>query len=117
MIRNIFPAVFTVLYARLSRKGANDDEYFKELTHKMLLFIMCFSLPIIAGLSILGKPIIILLSGDNYLNALPAMYVMTPIILFSSWAGFLGGTVLCSLGKEKTYLYKNGEHLEQAFPQ
>ncbi len=105
MIRNLFPAVFTVLFARLSITGTKDENYFKELIGKTLDFILCFSLPIIAGLFILGKPIILLLSGENYIDALPSMYIMIPIIFLSSWAGFLGGSVLNSLGKEKIYLY------------
>ncbi|MCQ2573070.1 MAG: glycosyltransferase [Treponema sp.] len=105
MIRDLFPAVFTVLFARLSITGNKDMVYFKRLTEKTLRFILCFSLPVIAGLGILTKPIILLLSGTNYLEAVPVMYILLPLILFSSWGGFLGGSVLSSLGKEKTYLY------------
>lgn len=107
MIRDLFPAVFTVLFARLSVYAGKTEEQdkYKNLIFNMLNFILCFALPIMVGLFLLGKPILILLSGTAFLPALPAMYVMIPVILFSSTAGFLGGTVLNSLSKEKWYLY------------
>lgn len=107
MIRDLFPAVFTVLFARLSVYAGKTEEQdkYKNLIFNMLNFILCFALPIMVGLFLLGKPILILLSGTAFLPALPAMYVMIPVILFSSTAGFLGGTVLNSLSKEKMYLY------------
>lgn len=107
MIRDLFPAVFTVLFARLSiyAERTEDKERYESLVFNMLNFIICFALPIISGLFLLGKPILVLLSGVAFLPALPAMYVMVPVILFSATAGFLGGSVLNSLSKEKWYLY------------
>lgn len=65
---------------------------------------MLLSFPIIVGLYLLAKPIISILSGTTFLPAVPTMYVMVPVILFSSTAGFLGGSVLNALNKEKLYL-------------
>lgn len=106
MIRDLFPAVFTVLFARLSIYAVQEEkkEKYESLVFNMLSFIICFSIPIISGLFLLGKPVLILLSGEAFLPALPAMYVMIPVILFSSTAGFLGGSVLNSLSKERWYL-------------
>jgi len=107
MIRDLFPAVFTVMFARLSIYANDEDksDKFVSLIKNMLNFICFMGFPIIVGLFLLGRPIINLLSGSAYLPALPTMYIMLPVILLSSTAGFLGGTVLNSLGKEKIYLY------------
>lgn len=106
MIRDLFPAVFTVLYARMSIIAYNNAiDRLKSLTEKTLSFIMCFSFPIISGLFMLAEQIILLISGELYLPAINAMYSMIPLIFLSSTSGFLGGIVLNSLGKEKQYLY------------
>ena len=106
MIRDLFPAIFTVLFARLS-SYANDVKEannYTDIINNTINFIICFSIPIIVGLLLLGKNIIEILSGISYIKALPTMYIMTPVILFSSLAGFLGGNILLSKGKEKIYL-------------
>lgn len=106
MIRDLFPAVFLVLYARMSIIADNKAiDRLKSLTEKTLSFIMCLSFPIISGLFVLAEQIILIISGEYYLPALNAMYSMIPLIFLSSTSGFLGGTVLNSLGKEKQYLY------------
>lgn len=106
IIRDLFPAVFLVMFAKLSiTNSEGNTEVFNASVNKMLNFILCFALPIIAGLLLLRNSIIIVLSGTEYIPAIRSMCIMTPVILFSSWAGFLGGTVLNSTGKEKIYLY------------
>lgn len=106
MVRDMFPAIFTVLSARLSIYAETKEQTnkFNTLIEKMLNFIMLLGFPIIAGLYLLAKPIISILSGTAFLPAVPTMYVMVPVILFSSIAGFLGGSVLNSLNKERLYL-------------
>lgn len=106
LIRDLFPAVFTVMYARMSIMVNNlEIESLKNLISKTVCLIMCFSFPIISGLFILAKPIILVLSGTNYIPAIPSMYVMFPLIFLSSTSGFLGGNILNSMGKETTYLF------------
>lgn len=105
MIRNLFPAVFTVMFPKMSIlvENSRTDEL-KELIQKTVCLIMCLSFPMISGLYILANPMITVLSGSSYIPAVPSMYAMTPLLLLSSVSGFLGGNVLNSMGKEKTYL-------------
>lgn len=105
MIRNLFPAVFTVMFPKMSIlvENSRTDEL-KELIQKTVCLIMCLSFPMISGLYILANPVITVLSGSSYIPAVPSMYAMTPLLLLSSVSGFLGGNVLNSMGKEKTYL-------------
>lgn len=105
LIRNLFPAIFTVMFAQMSiMVNENNQDRLRELINKTLCLIMCLSFPIISGLFILARPVIFLLAGTNYMPAVSTMYTMIPLIFFSSVSGFLGGNVLNSQGKEKTYL-------------
>ena len=105
LIRNLFPAIFTVMFAQMSiLVDEKNKTRLQELINKTISLIMCLSFPIIAGLFILAKPTILLLAGINYLPAVTTMYTMIPLIFFSSMSGFLGGNVLNSQGKERTYL-------------
>lgn len=105
MIRDLFPAVFTVLFARLSYyKGTGDKTKFIDLTQKTFLFIFCFSLPIVSGIYILSEPLIMIFCGANYVSAIPSTKILSFLIFFSSCSGFLGGQLMLAMGKDLTYL-------------
>ena len=106
MIRDLFPAVFTTLLAKLSIESASDSKTeLQSVIEKTLNFIMALAFPIIAGLLIFGEPVLLLLSGEKYIPAIPTLNILIPMILFSAWSGFLGGgTMLSSPGKESLYL-------------
>ena len=74
MIRDLFPAIFSVLTARFSYYVSQNNQ------EKMLL------------------------CGKNYEAAIPVAQIMAPLVVFSACSGFLGGVVLFSQGKDKLYL-------------
>lgn len=105
MVRDLFPAVFSVLFARLSYCHAqNDEKSIISLSQKTMCFNFCFALPISAGLFLLMKPLILLFCGTAYLDVIPIAKTMCPFILFSACSGFLGGGILIVFGKESIYL-------------
>lgn len=105
MIRNLFPAVFSVLFARLAYYHAHGDEKsIILLSQKAMCFNFCFALPISAGLFLLMKPLVLLFCGSAYLAVIPIAQTMCPFILFSACSGFLGGGILIAYGKESIYL-------------
>ncbi len=105
MIRDLFPAIFSVLTARFSYYvSQNNQEKINDISKKTLNFIFCFSIPIVIGLIILMNPIVLLLCGKNYEAAIPVAQIMAPLVVFSACSGFLGGVVLFSQGKDKLYL-------------
>ena len=106
MVRNLFPAVFTVLFARFSYYHAqkNTNSY-NDLAEKTINFILCFSIPIVAGFIILASPVIKLLCGISYIPAIDSVIVLSPLIFISSCSSFLGGVLMITQGKEKQYLY------------
>ena len=106
MVRNLFPAVFTVLFARFSYYYAQKDtNSYNDLAEKTINFILCFSIPIVAGFIILASPVIKLLCGISYIPAIDSVIVLSPLIFISSCSGFLGGVLMITQGKEKQYLY------------
>lgn len=107
LIRDLFPAVFTVLTARLSFYVAvNKESEIKSIFNKSMNFILCFSIPISIGIIILSKPLVLLVFGDLFLASVSSVQLMAPIIVLSACSGFLGGVVLVSQGKETLYLIR-----------
>ena len=105
MIRDIFPAIFTVLFARLSLYSSKGEKNkIIDLTNETMNFILCFSIPIVCGINILSKPLILLLCGYDYMPAIKTLNSLSPLIIISSCSGYLGGQLLISQGKEFYYL-------------
>lgn len=106
MIRDLFPAVTTVLFARFSIYNAQkEEEKVLGLISKTMNFIFCFSLPIACGIFILAEPLVLLLCGSEFLAAIPSLKFMSFLIILSAVSSFLGGQVLLSEKKDKEYLF------------
>ena len=105
MIRDLFPAIFGVLFARVSSYvGADETEKLNVLSERTFSFIFCFTLPIICGLILLAKPIVLLICGKEYFDSIATTRILAPLILVSACSGFLGGQILISYRKDKIYL-------------
>lgn len=105
MIRDLFPAVFGVLFARVSFYiSSNENDKLEQLAEKTFSFIFCFALPAVYGMIILMKPLIILLAGENFFKAITVGRILSPLVFISACSGFLGGQILISHRKDKTYL-------------
>lgn len=106
MIRDLFPAVFTVLFARLSYySGKNDNKNIVNLSEKTFNFIFLFAPPMTIGLIILMPEIVQLLCGEAFFPAINTSRIMTPLLIISSYSGFLGGQIMIAMQKERTYMW------------
>lgn len=106
MIRDLFPAVFTVLFARLSYySGKNDNKNIVNLSEKTFNFIFLLAPPMTIGLIILMPQIVYLLCGEAFFPAINTARIMTPLLIISSYSGFLGGQIMIAMQKEKTYMW------------
>ena len=105
MLRDLFPAAFTVLTARFAYYVAqnNKSEIF-TISKRTMNFILCFAIPISLGVILLIDPLVKLLFGENFIPSISVTRIMAPLIFFSGCSGFLGGVVLFSQGKDKIYL-------------
>ena len=106
MILNMLTAITTVLLPRLTDYTQNNDkERFTNLIQKCLNILLLLSIPMATGLILLSRPIIILLSGEQYLPSVPSMQIISPIIIITSLGSLIGAQILPSLGKEKISFY------------
>jgi O-antigen/teichoic acid export membrane protein len=85
--------------------GRNRLDYFSDLIHKCICFLLFLSVPLSVGLYLLSKSLIFLFSGQNYLQAVPVMHVMAPVILFFPITNMISSQVFIPLGKEKLIVY------------
>lgn len=106
MVLSMLTAITSVLMPRLtSYVQSNDEKSFKMLVEKSSNIILLLSIPMTAGLIVLSKPLILLLSGENYIQAVPTMITIAPILIFISFESLLGAQILPSIGKEKISFY------------
>jgi len=106
MVLNMLTAITGVLLPRLtiySQKG--DMKSFSELSQKSACILILLSVPMAAGLFILAEPLMLLLSGSDYLPAIPAMRVIIPIIIIIAFSSLTGVQILPVIGREKISFY------------
>ncbi len=106
MVLSILTAITGVLLPRLTNYASkNEKSNFDELIKKSSNIITLLSIPMTTGLIILSKPLILLLSGHDYLPAVPSMQIISPIIIFISFGSLIGVQILPAIGKEKIAFY------------
>ena len=106
MIKDLLPAIYGVLFPRISYYFAHrDTESIRLLSEKTINAIVCFALPITIGLILLMEPLVFLFCGEKYYASVLVAKVMAPYIIISAISGFIGGTLCNAFGKEKIPLY------------
>jgi O-antigen/teichoic acid export membrane protein len=99
-------AVGAVLLPRMSYHFANGaHKEYKDLLRMSFNYILLLSMPMVCGLIFLSKPIIILFSGGEYIDAVPTMQILSLIILISGMGTTLSTQYFAVRGKEKVCLF------------
>lgn len=62
---------------------------------------MFFSVPATNGIILECKPLILLFSGENFLNSIPTMMIRAPLIFIALFSIFFGNIILIPFEKEK----------------
>ncbi|MCR5528940.1 MAG: oligosaccharide flippase family protein [Saccharofermentans sp.] len=109
-IKNIMVSVVTSLGAVLLPRASYYVEHglmdeFRKITTKALSFVFVIASPLMAYFIIFARPGILVVSGEEYLPAVPAMQVIMPTLMFIGITNILGIQILLPLGKEKYVLY------------
>lgn len=105
IVISVITAASAVLLPRLSYYiSHHENEQFYNLSAKALNLIILLSLPCSVGLSLVARPVVLLLSGNSYEPAILVMQVMNPIIIAISLSGLIGIQIFMPLGKEKITL-------------
>lgn len=95
----------TVMLPRLSNLVSNKQwEEFHTLSQKSLSFVVAITLPLSVGLMLTAPFLVPLFCGPTYSEAIPALIMISPIILFIGVSNVLGIQILFPLGKENVVI-------------
>lgn len=102
VILSISNALGPVIMPRISNLIAEKKmEEWKCLAQKAYNFSFAITLPLSIGLFFTSKYALLLLCGDDFLPAIQASQIVSPIIFIVGFSGFMGTQTLYPLGKVK----------------
>lgn len=102
IVLQLVTSIGFILMPRLSYYiGKKDFNSFNTLVYKSVDVMFLVSIPCALGLTILSEQIILLLSGEYYIEAIPVMRMMNPIIVVIGMGSLLGSQILIPMGKER----------------
>lgn len=106
IVCNVISSVCVVFLPRLAYYLENNKkEEFNRLVSTAFCYILGLTIPAAVGLFILSKEIILIFSGMQFLDAIPAMMIKAPNIILSVINGFIAIQLFMPLNKEKESLY------------
>ena len=73
---------------------------FQSLISRSLRFMLMFALPAFMGLVLLAEKTILFLSGEAFLEAVPALQIISGILVFISVSNIIGIQIFLPMGKE-----------------
>ena len=104
MVLGLITSISLILLPRLTDYYQKNKKDFIDLSNKSISLILFFSIPISIGIFCLAKQIIILLTGESFLNSVIPMRIMTPIIIFIALSNIIGTQIFPAMNKEKITL-------------
>ena len=101
VIKTVLSSVIVVSIPRLSALlGKHDMNQFNEVAENIYKTLITFIVPAIAGICLLRKEIILIISGDSYIEATSSLVILAFALLFSLGSWFWGHCILVPMGKE-----------------
>lgn len=101
----IVTSVGSVMLPRLSYYVMQKEkEAFRRLCAKAVNFVFALAASLVVYFIWFARQSILVLSGEAYLNAVPAMQIIMPTLLIVGITNVLGIQILIPLGKEKVVL-------------
>lgn len=106
LVLGIVTSLGAVLLPRISNYIANKQEKeLKEILEKTLTFLLALSIPCVIGIILTADEIIKIFSGNEFMEAVKTMKILSSIIFFIAFSNFLGIQILYPRGEEKKVLY------------
>lgn len=105
MLVSIVTSLGTVLLPRVTyylEKG--EKEKFENLAIKAIQFVMFISLPMLVYFIVFARQGVLLLSGNEYENAILPMQIMMPTLFFIGLTNIMGIQILVPKGREDKVL-------------
>lgn len=104
ILKQLINAIVVVTIPRMSYFFANDKKQYSELLTKLFSIVTAFTFPIVVGLFILSRPILLLLGGEEYVSADQALRILSIAIISAMYASIVSSCVLVIGNKEKECL-------------
>lgn len=105
LVNQVIASIAWVVMPRLSGLFLNRD--YKEI-NKVLRYVanvICvLGIPSVIGLNLLAPEIIEIIAGTGYMEAVPALHILTAALAFSLMGGFVGNIILLPSGRENVCL-------------
>ena len=98
-------AIIGVLLPRLSYLLENDKIKYNSLLNKGSNILQAISIPIVFGLVILAKPLIILFCGKNYISSIFCMQILSPLVFIILFNSFFSDLVFLTHKKDLYIVY------------
>ncbi len=104
MVTGILMSLGYVMMARISNLSLNDDvEGIKTYIRKSINFTLFLALPAMFGIIAVANDFIPFFLGEEFLEVVPTLKTLSPLILTLSINSILGVQLLIPIGKEKRY--------------
>ena len=101
IIKTILAALYVVTIPRLSYyAGNNQMESFKKLYSKLITYLSLIVLPCIAGLVCLSEDIVVILSGEEYIESVLALQILSIGLMFAVFGGVVTNCLNIPLKRE-----------------
>ena len=102
VVKNILGTVLVVSIPRLSSfYGTGRMDAFRSTALQIYRTMVTVMLPAMTGIMILSKPIVLLISGQEYIEAASSLQILSIALLFSMSAWFWGQCILVPMKHEE----------------
>lgn len=102
IVSTLLSSICGVILARMSYyAGIDKQEQFRSLLRNTIICMLMLSIPASIGLILLSRSIILILCGVRYLEAIPAMCILSVNLIIAPINGLLAYQVLLPYNREK----------------
>lgn len=99
IVNTLMSSIFTVVLAQatIAYTHKHYDRY-NSLLRKVIMFLVSLGLPIVVGMMVISKNIIVFISGPEYAAAAGTLSILAVSLFFAIIHGFLGWLVAMPMG-------------------
>lgn len=102
VVKTVVSSIIVVSIPRLSAiLGEKNKEKFSTTVQEINNILMTFVMPAMVGIVLLRKDLILLIAGEEYVNAETSLLILSVSLFFALGSYFWGQAVLIPLGKDK----------------
>lgn len=102
VVKAVIAGMFTACIPRLSLYyGNNDIKEYKKLVNNVINICTLFMFPTVTGLIILAKPIVLILSGESYIESVSSLSIISFGIIGAIYGGITTNCINLPAKREK----------------